>query len=1526
MRVVLTVIDPERKTSADVILDCDADATVEAVAPRLAGAVGLRQQKPRRAGNGSGNGKLLDLVGRVRHSTGESPSGTGGTDLYVAGTRVRADLPVAESPLREGAVVSIGDPRGCPADEPDGVVEIRVVGGAGAGEVHRLGIGDFTVGSDHRAAVTLGDSELPETVVHLAVDRSGRVVVRPTDVALRLHGLERPIDRDAGPIVVPAESGEETSTTVVEPETVPSLVELDRRPVDTDVSWHPGGLLTIGTVMLALADVEEPDASLSVNPEGVTLDFNRPPRLLPAERKTEFALPSEPSKPQRQSFPLLMMLLPLIAAIAIVAFTGRLYFLIFGLLSPMMYIGQYFTGKRQGKYTYREQMQQYRERKARVERDARKALWLERAARRRDLPDPAALLLLATGPRSRLWERRPTDPDWLEVRVGTADLRSEVEVDDAAKDQHNRKTRWYAPDVPASIPLLATGVIGVAGRGDHARQTGAWMAAQLATLHSPAALRLMLLCPSDSADFWSWMRWLPHTRGDEDAGFLSWVGNDDETTTRRVAELGQLIEARRKALENRSADAGAFSEAIVVIMDGARRLRLLPGVVNLLKEGPAVGIRFICLDSDERQLPDEAKAVLTPIGPWLRLRQMSTDTVDVIRPDEVPAAWFERLARGLAPLRDVSGDEGDTSVPTASRLLDVLDVDPLDPDRLADIWAAGGRTTEAVIGEGAEGAFAVDISRDGPHGLVAGTTGAGKSELLQSIIASLSIGNRPDEMTYVLIDYKGGAAFKDCNHLPHTVGMVTDLDGHLTSRALESLGAELRRREHQLAGADAKDIEDYLAGMGPGEEPMPRLMIVIDEFAALVAELPDFVTGLVDIARRGRSLGVHLILATQRPAGVVSNDIKSNTNLRIALRVTDGQDSSDVIDAPDSAHIAKSTPGRAYARLGHSSLIPFQTARVGGRPPEAVAAEVDTRVIRWTDAGRPVAKHSQGGAEDSTVPTDLASLVGSLRKAADIAGIATPPSPWLPALDEVVTLDDLDAPVTDSPGGVAPLVFGLSDVPSEQRRETAAYDLARSGHLAIVGSARSGRSTALRAFAGAVGRSVSPRDIHLYGVDCGNNALLPLVSLPHTGAVVSRDQGDRMSRLTGRLQAEIGRRQQQLAAQGFADISEQRAATDEADRLPYLLVLLDRWEGFVAAFEAVDSGRLIESWQQILQEGAGVGVKVIMSVDRRGLVGRISTLVDDKLLLRLADPSDYAGIGMRAKEVPEHMPPGRGFRSTGLRETQVALLDRHPDGTAQVAALQRIGSESAETWGDPPAGLRPFRVDPLPALIEVGEALELSECPPEPQQILVGVGGDELAARSFDAVEHGPGIVVAGAQRTGRSTTLLTMLESMRRAQWHIVAVTPRRSPLRDMSGAPGVAAVLNGDATKDELSEALADGTSRRSALLVDDLELLGQDGGLVDVINDCATSWRDTGNLVVGAGTLEDLNSMYRGPVVTLKKSRVGLLLNPRNHSDGDLLGVRLPRSVSGGGAPLGRAVMVTGGGWELIQVAKPSSPPAA
>ena len=313
--------------------------------------------------------------------------------------------------------------------------------------------------------------------------------------------------------------------------------------------------------------------------------------------------------------------------------------------------------------------------------------------------------------------------------------------------------------------------------------------------------------------------------------------------------------------------------------------------------------------------------------------------------------------------------------------------------------------------------FGIDFVADGPHGLVGGTTGAGKSELLRTLVAGLAASVDPDHLTFVLVDFKGGSAFDECARLPHTVGMVTDLDQHLAERALRCLEAELRHRERVLRDAGAVDLPDYLRKGLP--EPLPRLLVIIDEFATLKAELPEFIDALVGVAQRGRSLGVHLLLATQRPQGAISDNIRANTNLRIALRVQEPTDSTDVIDVPDAAGIPRTAPGRAYVRLGPGEVVAIQTALSTGSRQEAALAPVDVAPFVYGPAPRPASSppppglgapppgglaDADGGMEGDT---DLSVLVAAIRDAFARTGRPQPRRPWPDPLPGDVDLDQL---------------------------------------------------------------------------------------------------------------------------------------------------------------------------------------------------------------------------------------------------------------------------------------------------------------------------------------------------------------------------------------------------------------------------------------------------------------------------------------------------------------------------------------
>jgi len=1532
MRLALTVVSPAARTQADVLLDADPGTPVGEVAAELARLLGggepgqdygtvLHFPGPRvPAGRPAAGPPGLPQrpAGSAAAATVTTPPRTG-LPLYVDHLLIPADQALASSPLRTGCVVSLGDPAGCLPPEPTGVVECRIAGGPAAGGVHRLSIGSADIGSGPLEHIRIPDPDIPAHALSVTVDSRGACQVAAGDGAAATK---------------------------------------DREPLTGPVPWLPGQQVTVGGTLLELAPYEPPDAALHPSEDGGGLDFNRPPRLLPPERQTRFQLPSPPARDERRPWPILMAVAPVLMGVVLAFAIHEVYLLAMCALSPVMLLGSHFSDRKRGRRSYAERMAEYRERKERIEQDARDALDADRLQRRADSPDPAAVLSIATGPRRRLWERRSSDPDYLLLRVGTADLPSSVELQDPTRDEHRRQVFWDIPDAPVTAALPERGVLGVAGPGDEPRAIGRWLVAQTATLHSPNDVQIYLLTDGAGRPGWEWTRWLPHC---QHPGGGTLIGNDAETVGARIAELLAVLSARRSALRESAAQQVSFRQAdIVVVFDGSRRLRWLPGAIQILREGPAVGVYSICLDAEERLLPAECQAVAVVEPGGLRVQQTGDAAIRQVRPDYASPGWCARLARGIAPIRDISDEDASLGLPDSGRLLDVLGLEPPAASAIAARWRSGGRSTLAVVGEAYDGPFGIDMRRDGPHGLIAGTTGAGKSELLQTIVASLAVANRPDAMTFVLVDYKGGSAFKDCVRLPHTVGMVTDLDTHLVERALQSLTAELTRREHMLAAWGAKDIEDYTelqvrtaraAGGDPAPAPplapLPRLMIVIDEFASMARDLPDFVTGLVNIAQRGRSLGIHLILATQRPSGVVSPEIRANTNLRIALRVTDAAESSDVIDAPDAAHISKSTPGRAYVRLGHTSLVPFQAARVGGRRPGPAASGTERpwlARIEWPDLGRPGPERPAPQQREAEEITDLTVLVSAIREANAELRIPAQHSPWLAALPATLLLADLPAslpagqlgaagqpagglpadglPASPQPGAQLPLIpYGLEDRPAQQAQQPAAIDLRSFGHLMAAGAPRSGRSQLLRTIAGSIAAAQSCADVHIYGIDCGNGALLALTELPHCGAVVLRTQTERAARLISRLGQELSRRQELLADGGFADIGEQRSGASPGETgLPHIMVLLDRWEGFTPTLGEADGGRLTDTITRILGEGASVGMHLVMTGDRSLIASRISSMTDDKLAFRLPDSDDVNLIGLRARDLPEDIPPGHAFRGESGLEIQVALLGPDASGQGQAAALREIAAGAARRAAGVSRGLRPFRVDVLPARLSFDDAWRLRPPGGAAGRLwgLVGVGGDELTAYGPDLADGMPAFIAGGPAKSGRSSVLVAMARSFLASGAQLIVVAPRPSPLRSLGGLPGVVRVFDGTGLPaGEFAAAIGE-FSGPGVVVIDDAEVL-RECDAAEELKKLIAFGGDQRRALVFGGNSEDLCAGFGGWQVEARRARRGCLLSPQQITDGDLIGTRLQRSLIGEPVRPGRALLNTGDG-KLVTVAVP------
>lgn len=1353
--------------------------------------------------------------------------------LFVDGRLFSADLPVVDAGVAAGAVLS-GE-GGAAAD--DGVVELGVVAGTGAGMSLRLDPGLHVIGSGAGANVALRAPGVRTCHAMLRVSPEGRVSVA------------------AGP-----------------------------------GRWRalaPVALLRIAGCLLSCGPVAEPtDKRLRpIAGRRGTIPFNRPPRRRPMTEPPVVTIPgASPPPPPRSRVGMAALVVPILFGLTM-ALVVHPRMALFAFLGPVMMLAQRLDDRRRARRFRRRSAQEADAAAAAVGAALDRARVTEALRRHSSFPTLPAIVARSKGAHG-LWERRPTAPDFMQLVAGYGRpvWRPPLVGDPAEAAEPVRRVLTSHSRLPATavaVALHAGRVCGIAGPRGGALELARSLVAQAAVCHGPADLRIAVV--TDRPESWDWAKWLPHTTADG-AGERRLLAGAAEEMAHVVAMLTTPAPQAARAGLLRTAppaptEMGDEPLTLLVVDVPDLAVPALAGVRLLLsgRGGPVAGV--VVAEAHGR-LPSVCTSVVV-VGERSALCTGSEDGEVAVVAAGLSEPLARTVSRNIARYEDPERLGAGAELPASVDLLPLLGMARPSPAAIAARWA-GGRSVPAAapIGVTEAGPLLVDLVRDGPHALLAGTTGSGKSELLRTLVASLAASVSPQQLTFVLIDYKGGSAFDACADLPHTVGLVTDLDDRLAARALRCLEAELRHREARLRDAGVEDLAALPAA--DGADPLPRMLIVIDEFAALARELPEFMDALVDIAARGRSLGVHLLLATQRPAGVIRGNVRANTNLRIALRVQDHADSADVIEDAGAAAIARSQPGRGFVRLGPGEVIPFQAARVTTPACRGGAVEVRTRSFRFAPEQEPFASGDAASAAGDG-PTQLELIVAAAQEA---AGEMRPMRrPWPDPLPTRLVVADLPWRQRPSPWAVP---LGLRDEPDRQRQVTHWWS-PDDGSLVLFGVTGSGTTTALSTIACGLGGRGSPSQLHAYVLDFDARATAPLSGLPHVGAVVGPSQRERQVRLIRRLAAEVDRRRGEPEAGG---------ARRGRKVLPRIVLFLDNFAGFTAAFDPALDGPLRDALGRIITEGSGVGVVSVVTASRTGAVPlALAGAFPNKLVLRMADPLAATSLGLSRPTTG--LPDGRAVDVATGREVQIALPS--PDGIA--AAVAESAPVGAEAVGGPPP------VDELPARVPLERVRAHLRLADDEWFVPVGIGDIDLAVVGF-TLHPGDHVLVAGEPRSGRSTALAGIAAVALGAQLpiEVTAVAVRPSPLREL---PAAATVVT---DPDRVAAVLDDVVSRSGAqlVLIDDAEGVDDPG----VLRRLAASRRP--DLHVIAAGRRDLKAHYRHWAKELCRSRVGLWLRPGPGLDGDLWSTPMPRHIPPG-VPAGRGFLVGAGSVELIQVAQ-------
>ncbi len=1056
--------------------------------------------------------------------------------------------------------------------------------------------------------------------------------------------------------------------------------------------------------------------------------------------------------------------------------------------------------------------------------------------------------------KARFWERRRSDEDFLHVRVGSGPLplccRVRLDLGSTPGAEYN-----YEPDLlayarsivaqydhlesaPITIPLRDIGILAINGQRAAARGLLRAMLSEIATFHAPDDVRILAYYPPTASHEWSWLKWLPHSHrlrqvkiekhAPEPLCMLAETPADcDDLLNKQVKP--ELDRRRKLNADQRDQGTAQMKPHLICILDGFTPdspLSQLPVINELFQDASRLGATVICLVENHHQEPStvQARLEVSKDGHWLRFQENARggQRLEGILADNATPATSEQIARKLAPFnlaekgaqRDLSQD---------IRLIELLGMESAEAVDVAHTWQPRPlpNLLRVPIGISAEGEpLILDLKEAaekgmGPHGLVVGATGSGKSELLRTIVTSLAITHPPHMLNFVLVDFKGGASFADLAVLPHVAGMITNLqsDASLVDRMYAALLGEQERRQRMLREAGNLDnIKQYQAKkqLVPSLEPMPYLLIIVDEFAELLADRPDFLDLFISIGRVGRSLGLHLLMATQRIDEGRIKGLEGHLRYRFCLRTFSASESSAVLSTSD-AYYLPSFPGIGYFKVDTDIYTLFKSATVSSPyTPAGDHKRTSITLREFTSAGKlaplQAATHTTALAADgaSQAPEDSlrTEMDIIIQRLADERIRKNQPAVhqvWLPPLETNLTLRDLFARARLAaldgsrwpkvpPLGPLTIPIGLLDRPREQTQEPLLLNFSGAGgHLALAGAPQSGKSILLRTIITSFIMTHAPSDVQFYCIDLGGGLLRIFEQAPHVGAVCSKAERDKIIRMVRKMVTIIEERELLFRERGIDSMAayRERRLKGEFPEQLYgdVFLVIDDLAQLLNEFPQVNDDILA-----IVSTGLAYGVHVILATNRwADIRSKLRDNIGARLELRLNDPIE-TDIGKAAAKMLTAATPGRGLTKEGLQFQTALPVPGADSGTGQgisdQRALEALVRRARSAWQGPLAP--PIRM--LPTIVTWKDLPPPG--PSEPPGVPIGLEELQLDPLYIDLIGSGPHFIIMGDTECGKTSLLrawmrgLELRYSPEQVRFGIIDL---RKTLLDMAESPNL-------------------------------------------------------------------------------------------------------------------------------------------